>query len=107
MKQLYYYMLFYMTNKQFFLEKFNAELPIFIRVFKAVGATHKSKHGHRHDPKGKSALELMSMTFAMEGGSLVDIVKTGKVDFGARMKKPMPKTITLSAQAFEKAYKDT
>ena len=95
------------TNRQFFLEKFNAELPIFMRVFKATGATHKSKHGHRHDPKGKSALEMMSHTFAMEGGSLVDIVKTGKIDFGARMKKPMAKTIPLAAKVFEKSYKET
>ncbi|MFZ2522992.1 MAG: DinB family protein [Minisyncoccia bacterium] len=94
-----------MTNRQYFLEKFKSELPVFMRVFKAVEATPKSKHGHRHDPKGKSALELMSHTFAMEGGSLVDIVKKGEVDFFARMQKPLPKTIKDASKVFEKEYK--
>ncbi|MFZ2522107.1 MAG: hypothetical protein WAX44_01260 [Minisyncoccia bacterium] len=85
---------------------FKSELPIFMRVFKAVEQTPKTKHGHRHDPRGKSALELMSQTFATEGVSLVDIVKTGKVDFAKLMKKPMPKTVKDSSKIFEKKIKE-
>ncbi len=83
-----------------------SELPIFMRVFKAVESTPVSKHGHRHDPKGKSALELMSQTFATEGQSLVNILKTNKVDFMELMKKPMPKTVKESSKVFEKKMKE-
>lgn len=93
-----------MTNKQYFLEKFKGELPVFMRVFKAVDATPKTKHGHRHDPKGKSAFELVSHTFALEAESLIDIVKKGEVDFMERMKNPLPKTVSEASKVFEKGY---
>jgi uncharacterized damage-inducible protein DinB len=96
-----------MTNREFFLQTFKSELPIFTRVMTAVSKTSKTKHGHRHDPKGKSALELMSHTFAMEAGSLPDILKKGEIDFAARMKKPMPKTVADAKKVFEAKMKET
>lgn len=96
-----------MTNRQYFLEKFKGELPIFMRVFKAVESTPKSKHGHKHDQKSKSALEMMTQTFALEASSLVDIVKKGEVDFFLRMSGPLPKSVTEASKLFEKEYKKT
>jgi uncharacterized damage-inducible protein DinB len=95
-----------MTNREYYLKTLKMELPIFMRVFKAVEATPKTKHGHRHDPKGKSAYELVSQTFAIEGQSFVEILKNGKVDFMKLFQKPMPKTVKDGSKVFESKMKE-
>lgn len=96
-----------MTNREYYLKTLKTELPIFMRVFKAVETTPKDKHSLRHDPKGKSAFELVTQTFAVEGSSFVEISKTGKVDFSLLFKKPMPKSVKDGSKIFEKKMKET
>ena len=69
-----------MTEKEFFIETLKDELPRFERVFKAVEEVPKNKHGHKHDPKSRTALELVT-TISAESGMIVSFLKDGKMDF--------------------------
>ncbi len=96
-----------MTNKEFFLKTLRGEMPIFIRVFKAVESTPKSKHtSYKHDPKSRTALNLLEQTFGVEAMSFPLILKTGKVDFFAMIKNGKKyKTVADIRKVFEKNMK--
>ncbi|MBA3733489.1 hypothetical protein H0W91_03915 [Patescibacteria group bacterium] len=92
-----------MNNKEFFIETLKDELPRFERVFKAIEAVPKNKHGHKHDPKSRTASELAG-TIGAESGMIVTFLKTGKLDMLAVI-SPKWETVADIRKYFAKSMK--
>ena len=94
-----------MTDKEFFVETLKDELPRFERVIKAMEKVPKHKHSHRHDPKSRTAHDLL-MTIASESRMFELFLKTGKIDFATFPKVPW-KTVSGARLAFMKNMNET
>jgi DinB family len=86
-----------MTDREFFIKIIDDELPRFDRLFRAIPSQNTD---YRPDPKSKTAIEL-AVYVAIEASSVVEILKTSKVDFG-KLSRPDWKTAEEAAENFSK-----
>ena len=93
-----------MTDKELFIETLKDELPRFERVIKAVEKVPKRKHSHKHDPKSRTAFELVS-TISAESAMFPIFLKTGKLNF-MTLPKPSWKTVTGARMVMTKNMKN-
>jgi uncharacterized damage-inducible protein DinB len=84
-----------MTNLEFCIARRKAEMPIFVRVLKAIPA---GKLDYRPDPKSRTAGEL-GWLLAMEEAALVSLLDTGTVEW--KEGKP-PANVDEIVAAFER-----
>jgi uncharacterized damage-inducible protein DinB len=86
-----------MSNREFFLERRQAERRALVAVLKAIP---QDKSGYRPDPKSRSAREL-AWLLAEEEAALVTLVDTGR----CRWKEtPPPPSMAGIVADFEKHY---
>lgn len=95
-----------MKDKEFFIETLKDELPRFERVIKAMEKIPKNKLSHKHDPKSRTAFELLTQTIGVEATMFPVFLKTGKIDFATHPKANWKK-VTEVLRAFTKSMKDT
>lgn len=86
-----------MTNRKFFIQRWEQEFPIFLRVFKALPA---EKLDYRPHPRSRSAAELVWL-LVYEERTGVELIKTGKIDW---RETPPPKSLDEMIKAFEKNH---
>ena len=85
-----------MTNLEFCISRRKAELPVFIRVLKAIP---QDRLDYRPDPKARSAGEL-AWLLAMEEEALGSLLDTGTVEW---KEQPPPARIDEIVAAFERS----
>ena len=90
-----------MTEKDMFLQTFDRECQITLKLLKAYPA---DKGDYRPHEKSRSAKEL-GWTFVMEQG-VADMALKGKIDFSQPMPKP-PVSYADVIRAFENASRET
>jgi len=88
-----------MTNREFFLRRWEAEFPTFVRVFKALP---QYKLDYRPHPRSRSAAELVWL-LAYEEQTGSELVDTGKIDW----KETSPShSLDQMIVTYEKAHAD-
>ncbi|MBI4639629.1 MAG: hypothetical protein HY731_02985 [Candidatus Tectomicrobia bacterium] len=88
-----------MTNREFFLTRWEAEFPAFVRVFKALPP---DKLDYRPHPRSRSAAELVWL-LAYEEQTGSELVDTGKIDW----KETSPShSLDQMIVTYEKAHAD-
>ena len=85
-----------MTNREFFIDRFEREQPAFIRVLRAVPEGHLSYRPHE---RSKAAGEL-AWQIAEEQKQLADALRTGEIRFDLT---PHPEKCSEIADAYEAA----
>ena len=66
-----------MTNREFFIQRWSAEFPIFLKIFKALP---EEKLDYRPHPRSRSAGELLSL-LAYEEKSKLEAVRDGVINW--------------------------
>jgi uncharacterized damage-inducible protein DinB len=66
-----------MSNREFYIQRFEQELPVFLRVFRALPTDQLDYRPHA---RSKSARELVWL-FADEGKAALELANTGRVDW--------------------------
>ena len=84
-----------MNTRDYFIQRFTAEKPAFLRVFKAVPP---DQLGYRPHPRSMSAGDLVWL-LASELHDACEIADHGEVNF---TKTPAPSTLEASIAAYEK-----
>ncbi len=88
-----------MTNRQFFIKRWEEEYPTFLKVFRALP---KEGPDYRPHPRSRSAAELVWL-LVLEEQACSGWIDTGK---GEWKKTPPPKSLEEVIAAYEKAYTD-
>ena len=86
-----------MSNREFFIKRFEQEYPIFVRVFKALPTDQIDYRPHE---RSKSARELVWL-FATEGRMALELVDAGKTDWNDT---PPSGTVEEMIAAFESGH---
>ncbi|MFQ5778673.1 MAG: DinB family protein [Terriglobia bacterium] len=86
-----------MTNREFFLQRWEQEYPTFLKVFRALP---KDKLDYRPHPRSRSAAELVWL-LVLEEQACSEWIDTGKVDW---KETPPPKNLEEAIGAYEKAH---
>ncbi len=86
-----------MTNREFFIKRWEEEYPTFLKVFRALG---KDKPGYRPHPRSRSAVELVWLLVLEEQACSV-LIDVGKVEW---KETPPPKSLEEVVAAYEKAH---
>lgn len=66
-----------MTNREFFIERWESEFPATVRVFRALPA---DKLDYRPHPRSRSAGEIVALLVAEEATG-IELCDTGKIDW--------------------------
>jgi uncharacterized damage-inducible protein DinB len=85
-----------MTNREFFIERWEREQPAFIRVLRAVPEGNLTYRPHERS----TAAGALAWQLAEEQAQLVELFRTGAIRF---MQNAQPETMNDIAGAYEKA----
>lgn len=86
-----------MTNREFFIQRWEEEHPIFLRVFRALP---KDKLDYRPHSRSRSAAELVWL-LVLEEQACVEWIETGAVEW---KETPPPAKLDDIVAAYEKAH---
>ena len=86
-----------MPSRKFFIQRWEQEFSIFLRVFKALPA---DKLDYRPHPRSRSAAELVWL-LVYEEKTGVELIETGKIDW---KETPPPRALDDMIKAFEKHH---
>ncbi len=86
-----------MTNREFFLKRWEEEYPTFLKVFRALP---KDKPDYRAHPRSRSAAQLVWL-LVLEEQACSKWIDTGKADW---KETPPPKSLEEVIAAYEKAH---
>lgn len=88
-----------MTNREFFIKRWQAEYPAFVRVMKALP---EAKLDYRPHPRSRSAAEVVWL-LALEEAAGSELINTGQIDW-KEPPPPPPQGLNAMIAAFEKAH---
>lgn len=88
-----------MTNREFFIQRWEAEQPAFLKVLRAVPETQLSYRPHERS----TAAGALAWQLAEEQKQLCELFDTGQINFEQR---PHPEKAGDIAAAYEKATDD-
>lgn len=86
-----------MTNREFFIQRYEQEHPAFVKVLKALPA---DKLDYRPHQRSRSAAEL-AWLLAYEEQTGIELIDTGQIDW---KETPPPKKLDDLITAYEKAH---
>lgn len=89
-----------MTNREFFIQRWDDEYPTFLKVFRALA---QDKPDYRPHPRSRSAAQLVWLLALEEQASLV-WVRGGNVEW---KETPPPATLGEIIATYEKAHRET
>ncbi len=85
-----------MNNLEFYVARRKAEMPVFIRVIKAIP---QGKHDYRPDPKARTAVDL-AWLLATEEAALASLLDAGEVEW---KESASPPHLDAIVAAFERS----
>lgn len=88
-----------MTNREFFIKRWEEEYPTFLRVFRALP---KDKPDYRPHPRSRSAVELVWLLVLEEQACSV-CIDAGQVEW---KEEPPPRSLEEVVAVYEKAHAD-
>jgi uncharacterized damage-inducible protein DinB len=86
-----------MTNREFFIQRWNAEYPAFVKVFRALPP---DRLDYRPHPRSRSAAELVWL-LAQEEQAGVELINTGQIDW---KETPPPGSLDEMTGAYERSH---
>jgi uncharacterized damage-inducible protein DinB len=88
-----------MTNREFFIQRWEQEYPAFVRVFRALPA---DRLDYRLHPRSRSAAELL-WVLVQEEKVCSELIDTGKIDW---RETPPPQSLNEVIAAYERHHDD-
>ncbi len=94
----YIFTFYRMTNREYFIQRWKSEIPVFVKVLQAV---NEEKWDYKPDEKSKTAKQMVQL-FVGEIGMFTFVATGGKIDMANEMPKPAEGTLADMVSMFEK-----